>query len=102
MVDASVVDAVRQVRADVLFMSCDGFSLDRGLTTPYRDEAAVKRAMVESARWVVALVDSTKFGSEQTYGYLPLDAMDALVTDEDVDDATVERLAAFGMEVVRA
>ena len=102
MVDATVVDAVRQIRADVLFMSCDGFSLERGLTTPYRDEAAVKRAMVESARWVVALVDHSKFGSEQTYGYLPLDEMDALVTDGAVDDLTIERLTAHGMEIIRA
>jgi DeoR family fructose operon transcriptional repressor len=102
MVDASVVDAVRQIRADVLFLSCDGLSLDRGLTTPYRDEAAVKRAMVDSARWVVALVDHSKLGSEQTYGYLPLGEMDALVTDTEVDDQTVERLHAFGMEVTRA
>jgi DeoR family transcriptional regulator, fructose operon transcriptional repressor len=102
MVDASVVDAVRQIRADVLFMSCDGFSLSRGLTTPYREEAAVKRAMVDSARWVVALVDHTKFGSDQTYGYLPLDEIDALVIDTGVDDATVERLVAVGIEVSRA
>ncbi len=102
MVDAGVVDAVRDIRADVLFISCDGFSMERGLTTPYREEAAVKRAMVDSARWVVALVDQSKFGSEQTYGYLPLTEMDALITDSRVDDLTVERLASFGMEVTRA
>lgn len=102
MVDASVVDQVRAIRADVLFISCDGLSLTRGLTTPYRDEAAVKRAMVESARWVVGVVDQSKFGSDQTYGYLPLDEMDALVTDDRVDDATAARLASHGIEVTRA
>ncbi len=102
MVDAGVVDAVREIRADVLFISCDGFSLERGLTTPYREEAAVKRAMVESARWVVAVADHSKFGSEQTYGYLPLSEIDALITDTGVDDQTAARLSAVGMEVIRA
>ena len=101
MVDASVVDTIRSIRVDTLFISCDGLSLERGLTTPYRDEAAVKRAMVESARWVVAVLDHSKIGSEQTYGYLPLDNMDALVTDDRVDDATAERLAGHGIEVSR-
>jgi DeoR family transcriptional regulator, fructose operon transcriptional repressor len=102
MVDAGVVDAVRAIRADVLFISCDGFSAERGLTTPYREEAAVKRAMVESARWVVAVVDHSKFGSDQTYGYLPLNDIDVLVTDTGVDDQTVARLSGFGMEIIRA
>lgn len=101
MVDASVVDAIRAIRIDTLFISCDGLSLERGLTTPYRDEAAVKRAMVESARWVVAMVDHSKFGSEQTYGYLPFDDVDVLITDDRLDDATADRLATLGVEVAR-
>ena len=40
MVDAAAVDAVRQLRVDVLFVSCDGLSFTRGLTTPYSDEAS--------------------------------------------------------------
>ena len=34
MVDASTVDAVRNMSVDVLFISCDGLSFGRGLTTP--------------------------------------------------------------------
>ena len=53
MVDAAAVDAVRQLRVDVVFVSCDGLSFTRGLTTPYSDEATLKRAMIArgSAAW---------------------------------------------------
>jgi DeoR family transcriptional regulator, fructose operon transcriptional repressor len=102
MVDSTVVDAVRRLRVDVLFLSCDGLSLDRGLTTPYREEYMVKRAMVDAARWVVAIVDSSKFGNEQMYSHLAFDEVDVLVTDNQVNRDDVQRIEAHGVEVVVA
>lgn len=102
MVDASVVDAVRQLRVDALFISCDGLSLDRGLTTPYRDEHLVKRAMIEAARWVVAIVDSSKFGNEQVFAHAGLDDIDVLITDVGANPEDITRIEAHGVEVVVA
>lgn len=102
MVDASTVAAVRALRVDVLFIGCDGLSFRRGLTTPYRDESLVKRAMVESARRVVAIVDQSKFGNDQLFSCAALDEIDVLVTDTRVDDAAVTVLAEHGTEVRRA
>jgi DeoR family fructose operon transcriptional repressor len=102
MVDASTVDAVRALRVDVLFISCDGLSFQRGLTTPYRDEALVKRAMIESARRVVAIVDQSKLGNDQLYSYAALDELDVLVTDSRVDDDAVAVLSEHDVEVRRA
>jgi DeoR family transcriptional regulator, fructose operon transcriptional repressor len=101
MVDASVVEAVRRLRADVLFISCDGFSMERGLTTPYREEALVKRAMIESSRWVVALVDHSKFGNDQMFGYAGFDDIDVVITDSRVSDEEVQLLESHDIEVVR-
>ena len=52
---------------DVLFISCDGLSFQHGLTTPYREEHTLKRAMIERAHRVVALVDQSKFGNVQMF-----------------------------------
>ncbi len=102
MVDASVVETVRRVRADVLFISCDGLSLERGLTTPYREESLVKRAMIESARWVVALVDASKFGSDHTFGYAGFEDIDVLVTDRRASVEDRRAIEAAGVEVLCA
>jgi DeoR family transcriptional regulator, fructose operon transcriptional repressor len=102
MVDSSVVEAVRRMRPDVLFISCDGLSIERGLTTPYREECLVKRAMIESARWIVALVDHSKFGNDQLFGYCDLDEIDVLITDDRVTDDEVRSLEAHDIEVLRA
>jgi DeoR family transcriptional regulator, fructose operon transcriptional repressor len=102
MVDASVVDAVRRLRVDVLFISCDGLSLERGLTTPYREEQMVKRAMIDAARWIVAIVDASKFGNEQMFGHADLDEIDVLITDSRAHPDDIKRIEAHGVEVVVA
>jgi DeoR family fructose operon transcriptional repressor len=86
----------------VLFISCDGLSFQRGLTTPYRDESVLKRAMLESARRVVAMVDQSKFGNDQMFAYAALDEIDVLVTDARADDDALTVLAEHDLEVRRA
>ncbi len=49
MVDAETVAAVERLNVDTLFISADGFSAEVGLTTPYREEALLKSAMIRSA-----------------------------------------------------
>ena len=101
MVDAETVNAVKAMHVDVLFISCDGLSFQRGLTTPYRQEHFLKRAMIESARRVVALVDHSKFGNDQTFTYAGLHEIDVLVTDSRADDDEIDILTEAGIDVRR-
>src|SRR4051794_35796013 len=54
-VGADTVIALGRIRADVAFLGTNGLSLGHGLSTPDRDEASTKRAMVTAARRVVCL-----------------------------------------------
>jgi DeoR family fructose operon transcriptional repressor len=101
MVDVTARQTLETMAVDVLFISCDGLSFRRGLTTPYRDEQAIKRAMIERARRVVAIVDQTKFGNGQMYSYAALDEVDVLITDTRADDDSVEILVEHGIDVRR-
>ena len=71
-VDATGVDMLRDITVDVVFMSCDGMSPERGFTTPYRSEVAIKRAMMASARRVVSMFDHTKVGNDQLLRFASL------------------------------
>ena len=102
MVDASVVETLRRLSVDALFISCDGLSLERGLTTPYREESLVKRAMIEAARWVVAIVDASKFGNDQTFGYADFEDIDVLITDRRASDDDIAAIESHNVEVLRA
>ena len=48
--DETAVDTLRDMTVDVAFIGCDGMSPERGFTTPYREEVAIKRAMMAAAQ----------------------------------------------------
>lgn len=102
MADETTRDELERLNIDVLFMSCDGLSFQHGLTTPYREEHAIKQAMMRCARRVVALVDASKFHNVQMFSFARFEEIDVLVTDTRAEDADVEILASHGLTVHRA
>ncbi|HKX66908.1 MAG TPA: DeoR/GlpR family DNA-binding transcription regulator [Intrasporangium sp.] len=96
------VRALTDVVVDVAFMGTNGFSVARGLTTPDQSEALVKRAMVASARTAIVLSDSSKAGDDHLHRFAPLDDIDILITDTDLDDDVAAEIRAAGPEVVTA
>jgi DeoR family fructose operon transcriptional repressor len=102
MVDQNARAELQHMAIDVLFISCDGLSFQHGLTTPYRQEHMLKRAMIERADRVVALVDQSKFGNAQMFSFAKFDEIDVLVTDTRVDSEAVDFLTSNGISVHRA
>lgn len=94
--------ALEDVYADVAFLGTNGITVGQGLTTPDLAEAHVKRALVRSARRVVVLADHTKIGRADFVRVAPIDAVDTLITDADVDHELVEEIMAAGVEVLCA
>ena len=102
-VDHWALRALATVRADVAVLGTNAFSTAYGLGTPDEAEAAVKAAMVESARLRVLLADSSKFGRESVFRYAALSDLDVVVTDDGLAPADAAALTRdFGLEVVRA
>jgi DeoR family fructose operon transcriptional repressor len=102
MVDDTTRAELQNMAIDVLFISCDGLSFQHGLTTPYREERTVKRAMIERAHRVVAMVDQSKFHNVQMFSFAAFDEIDVLVTDTRADSEAVEFLSGHGIVVHRA
>jgi DeoR family transcriptional regulator, fructose operon transcriptional repressor len=98
-VGADTVRAIEMLRPDVAFLGTNGISAGFGLSTPDPDEAAVKRAIVRSARRVVAVADSEKFGRELLVGFAAFSEIDVLVTDAMPDAELGAALADADVEV---
>lgn len=94
--------ALSQIYIDVAFIGTNGFSVQRGLTTPDPAEAAAKRAMVDAARRTVVLADHTKFAADALMRFAELRAVDVLVTDTGFDADLVAEIEGAGPRVVRA
>ncbi|GAA4344415.1 DeoR/GlpR family DNA-binding transcription regulator [Microbacterium rhizosphaerae] len=98
-VGASTVAAIEGLRPDISFVGTNGVSADFGLSTPDPDEAAVKRAIVRSARRVVVVADSSKQDRDLLTGFASLYEVDVLVTDAAPEPALAHALAAADVEV---
>jgi DeoR/GlpR family transcriptional regulator of sugar metabolism len=101
-VGAAAIEALRVVRADVVFLGVCGLHPEIGVTTEDLEERHVKAAMIEGAAEVVALADHDKLGTAMPVVVAPMSAVTRLVTDAGVDDPAVAPYLALGIEVLRA
>lgn len=95
------VEALQRLCVDVAFIGVNGFSLQRGMTTPDEAEAAVKRAMVMSSRRPIIVADSSKAGQERLHRFADTDDIALLITDDALDEETASAFDTAGMEVIR-
>lgn len=91
--------ALEEATVDVAFLGTNGFSADRGFTTPDEAEADVKRAMVHAARRCVMLSDSSKAGQVQFQRFATPEDIEVLITDTALDDETVQSFETLGTRV---
>ena len=81
------------------FLGVDGIDIEFGLTTTNNMEAEINKKMVNAARRVIVLADSTKFGRRGFARICDLSEIDMIITDSEVLDTFVKRIVDFGIEV---
>ena len=101
-VGATAIEALRVIRADVVFLGVCGLHPEIGVTTEDLEERHVKAAMIDGAAEVVALADHDKLGTAMPIVVAPLRAVTHLVTDADVDDDALAPYRALGIDVLHA
>lgn len=92
-------EALRRLNGDILFLGVDGFDVHHGLTTPNLLEAKVNRAMMDVARVVVAVCDSSKFGRRSLSSIAPPSGVHYLITDRGVPKADLAAIKKSGIQV---
>jgi len=102
IVGSSAIEQLSALRPDIAFVGANGLSSDFGLSTPDSVEAAVKSAIVRSARRVVALVDSSKLDQETLVCFADIADIDTLITDAPPSAELAAALTAAGVQIVIA
>jgi DeoR/GlpR family transcriptional regulator of sugar metabolism len=85
--------------ANKLFISATGLTLEAGFTDPNMLETQVRKAMIASARQIIMLLDSSKFGVQSLTTVLPAASPHILVTDEGAPPDMVQALGRGGVDV---
>jgi len=94
--------ALRELRADTLFMGIGAVSSEHGLMNDSIPEILTDRALRHAARGCVVLADSSKLGTMAPAFVFGLDLVDVLVTDAHADAGEIAAIEARGVRVIRA
>lgn len=89
--------AIRDLHVQKAFVSCSGFSVERGMTEVHLEEAQLKRKALESAQQVFALVDSSKLGREDLTPFARPEQISCLYTDAGISQEWQARLEQAGI-----
>ena len=98
---AATVDLVNQFRVDLAVIGTSAIDADGTLLDFDLREVRVSRAIIEQARRVVLVTDSSKFARQAPVRVAHLSEVDTLVTDR-LDLAAAELCRLHGVEVVEA
>jgi DeoR family transcriptional regulator, aga operon transcriptional repressor len=94
-------ETLRRLNADILFLGVDGFDVQYGLSTPNLLEAKVNRAMMDVARLVVAVCDSSKFGRRSLSLIAPPSDVHRVITDRLAPKHDIEKLRKAGIHITQ-
>lgn len=92
LVGPVAVSSLSSLHIDVLFMGVHGMTGRAGFTTPNLLEAETNQAFIRGAAELVVVADHTKFGVTGLSTICPLGKADSLISDSELEEATVELL----------
>lgn len=91
---------IRQFKVDKAFIGANAVSFENGLMTPDIIEANTKKAMIEVAGEVYAVIDHTKFGKKSFVKFADMKDITAIITDDEIDYETVRKYEQANIDIV--
>lgn len=88
-----------RIRADMVFIGCNGVDPVAGVTNINLPEAEMKRRMMASARRRIVVADGSKVGHVELARLCPVTDVDLLMTGASADASIVAALVERGMRV---
>ena len=74
------LELLGRIRADLLFLGCNGIEATHGVTNVNFDEAEVKSRMVEYAKQVIVVADPSKIGQVSRAHIVPVSRVQLLIS----------------------
>lgn len=83
---------IQNFQIDTFFLSVEGIDLNGGVSVMDVLDGHTKKTLIQKAKRVVCISDSSKFGKSFFYKIAPLEAIDIFITDTGLDPAVYEEL----------
>lgn len=99
LVGPATEESLRTLKASRAFISGNGLTVERGLSTPSQLVASADRALAAAAKAVIVLADHTKLGHDTMCQTVPLEGIDVLITDSLAPPELLAELRDAGVDV---
>ena len=99
LIGSAACSRLEEINADIAFISCRGFTPDKGVTEASDEEAQVKKAMIGAAGKTILLCDSSKIGLVLMNRVCRAENLYAVVTDKEMPENDAEKLEKSGVKV---
>ncbi|MGM0365971.1 MAG: DeoR/GlpR family DNA-binding transcription regulator [Actinomycetota bacterium] len=92
------VNFFKKINVDKAFVSAVAVSLDKGISSGTEYDSEIAKSVIDSAREVILLCDSSKFGRYSYINVAGLDAVDEIITDKGLDQDILEKIKSMGIK----
>ena len=99
-VGGDAITKIKQISADICFLGVNAIDAEAGLTDNDWEVVQVKRAMMQSAKKVVALTIAEKINSLQKIKIAGIEELDAMITDMDPGDTIFDAYRQKGVQIL--
>ncbi len=89
-----------QINIDVAFVSASGFSEEGGFTCGFESQASFRRLLIEKARSVIVLIDSSKIGRMLPFTFAEMKDVDYLISDKHLPQYILDMAKEKHVEVL--
>jgi len=99
-VGVSVFQALLTIHPDWVIIGISDIHPEKGLTSPDREEAMIKRFMIERGKKRIVLADSYKLNTARSYHVASLGDMDYIVTENDKVDYIKQNWPDYSSKII--
>jgi DeoR/GlpR family transcriptional regulator of sugar metabolism len=96
----NAISLIDTVNIDLAFMAASGFSPDTGFTVSNIYECELKRKVIQRAKKVIVLMDSSKINKTLAFTFANLEDLDALVCDEGLTQEIIDLAEANSVKLM--
>ncbi len=97
---SNTIKFLENINIDIAFTGASGYTEEAGFTCGSFNESEVKRFVIERAKKVVLLMDSSKAGREMPFRFAELSDIDCFVCDEKFPEKLKKEIKKYKIEVM--
>lgn len=95
-------EMLKKMHAQICVMGATGFSIKEGLTKHDIEALQIRKTMIDISHQLICVADSSKINVTGLVSVCPIDRVNILITDDQVDEKFKKEFEAIGGQVIIA